>query len=139
MKNSFTSSAGAEKERGSLLGIRVSTGISTQKRVAEGAPGLHRNQKIVRRRGDRDESGSGLMESDPLLSRLHQPADRLEDRSEAGIVLSLHGVDLPDQGLMIDQNLANADEGPHDSDVHMDGPIASNHARHHGHTLSRVG
>ncbi len=61
--------------------------------------------------------------------------DSVKDDLELGIVLLLQFVEPASQILVGGNHLAEPHEDPHDFDVHSDGPLASQDAGEHRHSL----
>src|SRR5687767_2091389 len=63
--------------------------------------------------------------------RVHQFADRIEDDGELLVVLLFQLFELAGQIGMTGEELSQTHEGPHDGDIHFDGPLAAENAGEH--------
>jgi hypothetical protein len=66
---------------------------------------------------------------------LEHAFDSAKDNLEFCIVALFHFFDFSADLVVGGQPLAQLDEGPHDGNVHFDGPLAAQNAGEHGHTL----
>jgi len=70
-----------------------------------------------------------------LGRRSDELADGVEDDAELAVVFFLHFPDLLGEVAVGIHEAAELDEGAHDGDVHLDGPLGPQHAGKHGHAL----
>lgn len=65
----------------------------------------------------------------------HQFANRIEYDRELPVVLALERDDSSGESLRLHRTLPESDERPHDRDVDLNGPRASQDAREHRHPM----
>jgi len=67
----------------------------------------------------------------------HELADGIEDDAELAIVFPLDFLHLAGESGIRGKHLAEADEGAHDGDVHLDGARSPQNTGQHGNALLR--
>jgi hypothetical protein len=65
----------------------------------------------------------------------HQLSDGVKDNAKLLVVFLLEIGEFVGQVLVSGEHLPERDEGPHDGNVDLDRPLASQNAREHGHAL----